>query len=196
MAPAIPSDVIAIYEKPVVFAPETKKSKVGVPIPTNEKTISAGETVPGWTIMRPMRMRGLKAKKGSSSAVSTNVSANEGPYSGIESKSNGDLKVTETRGSDANVGEVEALSELRSDDELLGDEEVAIQRGNGAQGLGNGSGDGAETAANGGVVYKVYKRRWFGLVQLVLLNIIVSWDVSKIAMHNSHYLSPIKYTFC
>ena len=28
-----------------------------------------------------------------------------------------------------------------------------------------------------GVVYKVYKRRWFGLIQLILLNIIVSWDV-------------------
>jgi hypothetical protein len=28
-------------------------------------------------------------------------------------------------------------------------------------------------------VYKVYRRRWFGLVQLVLLNIIVSWDVSR-----------------
>ena len=27
--------------------------------------------------------------------------------------------------------------------------------------------------------YKVYKRRWFGLVQLTLLNIIVSWDVSR-----------------
>lgn len=25
--------------------------------------------------------------------------------------------------------------------------------------------------------YKVYKRRWFGLMQLVLMNIIVSWDV-------------------
>ena len=32
--------------------------------------------------------------------------------------------------------------------------------------------------ANGGqIVYKTYKRRWFGLTQLVLLNIIVSWDV-------------------
>lgn len=28
--------------------------------------------------------------------------------------------------------------------------------------------------------YRVYKRRWFGLVQLTLLNIIVSWDVSLI----------------
>lgn len=26
--------------------------------------------------------------------------------------------------------------------------------------------------------YKVYKRRWFGLAQLVLLNVVVSWDVS------------------
>ena len=34
---------------------------------------------------------------------------------------------------------------------------------------------GGETA----VVYRVYKRRWFGLVMLMLLNIIVSWDVSK-----------------
>lgn len=35
--------------------------------------------------------------------------------------------------------------------------------------------------ANGGqVVYRVYKRRWFGLMQLVLLNIVVSWDVRGI----------------
>lgn len=26
--------------------------------------------------------------------------------------------------------------------------------------------------------YRVYKRRWFGLLQLVLLNIMISWDVS------------------
>ena len=26
-------------------------------------------------------------------------------------------------------------------------------------------------------VYRVYKIRWFGLIQLVLLNIVVSWDV-------------------
>lgn len=31
------------------------------------------------------------------------------------------------------------------------------------------------------VEYRVYKRRWFGLIQLVLLNIAVSWDVSGIA---------------
>jgi hypothetical protein len=32
--------------------------------------------------------------------------------------------------------------------------------------------------------YRVYKRRWFGLLQLVLLNIIVSWDVSALI----HYM--------
>ena len=28
-------------------------------------------------------------------------------------------------------------------------------------------------------IYRVYKMRWFGLGQLILLNIIVSWDVSR-----------------
>ncbi len=44
--------------------------------------------------------------------------------------------------------------------------------------------DGADGGGDGTVAppteYKVYKRRWFGLVQLTLLNIIVSWDVSKV----------------
>jgi len=29
-----------------------------------------------------------------------------------------------------------------------------------------------------GIEYKAYRRRWFGLLQLTLLNVIVSWDVS------------------
>lgn len=29
--------------------------------------------------------------------------------------------------------------------------------------------------------YKVYKIRWFGLVQLILLNIVVSWDVCELS---------------
>jgi hypothetical protein len=35
--------------------------------------------------------------------------------------------------------------------------------------------------------YRVYKRRWFGLVQLILLNIIVSWDVCR-TISSSHIL--------
>jgi hypothetical protein len=43
--------------------------------------------------------------------------------------------------------------------------------------------DGMEFPAEGRQIeYKVYKRRWFGLMQLVLLNIVVSWDVS-ISIH-------------
>jgi len=45
------------------------------------------------------------------------------------------------------------------------------------------AGAAAADAGEGGTMpgtteYRVYKRRWFGLVQLTLLNIIVSWDVS------------------
>lgn len=32
--------------------------------------------------------------------------------------------------------------------------------------------------------FKVYKRRWLGLGQLVLLNIVVSWDVSRAIMYS------------
>ncbi|KAK7942867.1 major facilitator superfamily transporter [Apiospora aurea] len=39
-----------------------------------------------------------------------------------------------------------------------------------------GDGDGDDGSIRAGVVYRTYKRRWFGLVQLTLLNIIVSWD--------------------
>lgn len=48
----------------------------------------------------------------------------------------------------------------------------------------DGSGGDAGTLEDGSVVdragaeYKVYKKRWFGLVALTFLNIIVSWDVS------------------
>ncbi|KAI1370033.1 major facilitator superfamily domain-containing protein [Xylaria arbuscula] len=33
-----------------------------------------------------------------------------------------------------------------------------------------------ESDERGEIVYKVYRRRWFGLVQLTLLNLVVSWD--------------------
>ena len=35
------------------------------------------------------------------------------------------------------------------------------------------------------MIYKSYKRRWFGLLQLVLLNIVVSWDVSLQTLYSS-----------
>lgn len=131
-----------------------------------------GETLPGWTIMRPLKMRGLKSKnKGSASSA---LNGNAGDIDGYEGDGARDGKHmgNETSG----VGEADALADLRSDDELLsGDENGETRRAN--NGVGAGSG---ETEGGSPRVYKVYKRRWFGLVQLVLLNIVVSWDVSDI----------------
>ncbi len=38
--------------------------------------------------------------------------------------------------------------------------------------------------------YRTYKRRWFGLVQLVLMNIVVSWCVSSILCLSLSHISP------
>ena len=45
-------------------------------------------------------------------------------------------------------------------------------------GEGEGAALGATAQRRGDMEYRVYRRRWFGLIQLTLLNIIVSWDVS------------------
>ncbi|KAK6610723.1 Major facilitator superfamily domain-containing protein 7 [Botrytis cinerea] len=74
------------------------------------------------------------------------------------------------------------LSELNSGDDLLPDEEEGgVRRGgtgvDGAadEGLRRRSSERNVAGSNAGN-FRVYKRRWFGLVQLVLLNIVVSWD--------------------
>ena len=163
-----------------VLEKETKPTNNDTTLPTivkkagfteKQKEINSGESLPGWTIMRPLRKRGNKSSANGSSAA------------GIDSKTDSDLKITETNGTNDSgngVGEIEALHDLRSDDELLGDEE----EGRATQGNGNPSatlqtadGTTEQDLVNGGGEYKVYKRRWFGLFQLVLLNIIVSWDV-------------------
>ena len=147
-----------------------------------EKEISSGEPLPGWTIMRPLRKRGNKS---SATATKADTSANVTGTNGIDSKADGDLKITETNDSGDGVGQVEALHDLRSDDELLGDEDeergrTTRESGNaGDHTLQGNDGTAEERTAAGAVEYKVYKRRWFGLFQLVLLNIIVSWDVSS-----------------
>ena len=46
--------------------------------------------------------------------------------------------------------------------------------------------------------YRVYKIRWFGLAQLILLNIVVSWDVGAIAspMPKFHSVCSIANSCC
>jgi MFS family permease len=145
-------------------------------IGSEEKSRPArGEVIPGWTIMRPLK-RGEKA--GGSESESAVVDR-EGKIDGKHSK----LKATETNGSGDGydgVGEMDGLTEVRSDDELLGGDEegryAAARRDGGERGVEGNGGVQGETVMNGAAEYKVYKRRWFGLTQLVLLNIIVSWD--------------------
>ncbi|KAL2075830.1 hypothetical protein VTL71DRAFT_773 [Oculimacula yallundae] len=160
-----PNNNVSTTKKPEVQEASTsapKTDKAGVAI--NEKATSGGETLPGWTIMRPLRMRGLKSK-------------NNGAPNSNDRK--GEFDTTQTKisnGSDdgpEGAGELCALHEIRSDDELLGsDGEAASSRRGVAE---DGTGDDG-TIASSETIFKVYKRRWFGLVQLVLLNIIVSWD--------------------
>jgi hypothetical protein len=57
--------------------------------------------------------------------------------------------------------------------ETVGGEELATLDTQGSQNLAGG-----ETAMEESVQYRVYRIRWFGLLQLVLLNIVISWDVS------------------
>lgn len=75
----------------------------------------------------------------------------------------------------------EPLEQVRSNEELLGHDELAghtvrRSRDGGIQGDDE---RGGITGDSGPIVWKVYKRRWFGLAQLVLLNVVVSWDVSS-----------------
>lgn len=70
-------------------------------------------------------------------------------------------------------GDHTALTEVTSNDGLLSEGEMRRSTEDGPTANGG--------AGHGSPAYKVYKRRWFGLIQLTLLNIIVSWDVS-----NSH----------
>lgn len=57
----------------------------------------------------------------------------------------------------------------------LGSQDISMRERNEQTAEDNGNG---EVNAEGERVYRVYKRRWFGLVQLTLMNIVVSWDVS------------------
>ena len=54
--------------------------------------------------------------------------------------------------------------------------------------------DDASTSGEQPVEYKVYKIRWFGLMQLVLLNIVVSWDVSTRVFIKRRPSSMISYS--
>lgn len=95
-----------------------------------------------------------------------------------DEKATGTAKLARVRSGDSS-------KRAGSDDaEVTIEMELGATPGSATGGAGAGAigADGASamsvTAAASERVYKVYKRRWFGLVELVLLNIVASWDVS------------------
>lgn len=135
---------------------------------------STAEVLPGWSkISRPFRKWTMSSSDSNSNGDDPERSHNR-------------LENVETHRSFD--GDIEQLDEVRSDDQLLGASKQAESAVAGAEAVAlkkNNNQDNwshnveAGDASTGEVIeYKVYKRRWFGLFQLVLLNIIVSWDVS------------------
>jgi hypothetical protein len=145
-------------------ASRTKKEET---IAKEKSADPCSETVPGWTIMRPLKMGRLKGKNAPVASAREVGSAGSGSQ---------DLKASTTNDTGATssgVGEVEVLSDVRSLDGLLDDSTPGDTNAN----HNHNSVEDVERTSDG-QKYRVYKRRWFGLIQLVLLNIVVSWDVS------------------
>lgn len=162
---------------------------------------------PGWDFrMRPLRRWGIKGTKGTVTAPTTSPDDTdaskgedeEGPR--IESSGQADdpLEPTQTAGSEYGPGHVEALREVTSEDGLL---QAGENREHGRPARNRDGDDGAlqqsaapseRPPAHGGGEFKVYKRRWFGVIQLVLLNTIVSWDVSAFSLTMMTDLQPLR----
>src|SRR6266542_938500 len=86
-------------------AQKAEKAGAGV-VDSDKATPEAETTVPGWTIMRPLRMKGLRSKAGGSSAASNADTITNAQYTkgidakvDIDLKADSDLKVMETNGS-------------------------------------------------------------------------------------------------
>jgi len=135
---------------------------------TTVQQLEHGETLPGWTVMRPLKMGRMKGK---------NAPFAQEREVGVSGGDGRDSKVSSTNGTGSTTnggGEIEVLSDVRSLDGLLGHEsQSGIPNTHH-----NRNAEESEGTINDGQKYRVYKRRWFGLVQLMLLNIVVSWDVS------------------
>jgi hypothetical protein len=94
-----------------------------------------------------------------------------------------DRDSAQSKGSSYGATYTETLREVTSEDGLLPGQQaqghvVGSSNGNNNDAQHDGSAPGNGASAVEEAKFKVYKRRWFGVVQLVLLNTIVSWDVS------------------
>lgn len=139
----------------------------------------AHEPVAGWAfMMRPLRRKAGKSSSPSGSSAIPNTVAT------TDSSPEDDYDSAQNKGSGYGLTHSETLHEVTSEDGLLPEHQVQgraagnSDSNNDAQHQGSAPGNGA--LAGEGPDFKVYKRRWFGVVQLVLLNTIVSWDVSSL----------------
>lgn len=166
-----------------------------------EKDIESGtphhhDMPKGWTAMKDLRGK-QKHKLGEGANGNTHMDTTNAEVSKSQTNGSG-----EGRAMEEDIEDLDDLDlrELNSGDDLLPDEEqggVRSHNGTGTDGaagigMGRGSTERNGIAASNGGKFKVYKRRWFGLVQLVLLNIIVSWDVSMTRKFHSISTYPCR----
>lgn len=146
--------------------------------------------MPGWTTMKPLRTSRTPPSK-DTDEIPLTEKGNLGNGTGR----NGLVTSRELKNMDSNATN-DPLHEVRSNEGLLEGDDVEGARADGPGRRSNarqstiGSlggrtdvGDGIEDTG----VYRVYKRRWFGLAQVVLLNIVVSWDVSNASFGEFHF---------
>jgi hypothetical protein len=79
------------------------------------------------------------------------------------------------------------------DKQRLGSQDITMRERSAGNDDADADADADGSVAEGGThEYRTYKRRWFGLVQLTLMNIIVSWDVSQ---PSQTLLAPIRQVY-
>jgi FLVCR family MFS transporter 7 len=152
---------------------------------------STHEGIAGWAfMMRPLRRKAGKASSpsGSSETETSNTAATG------NGQHEEDRDSAQSKGSSYGATHTETLREVTSEDGLLPGQQaqghaVGSSNSNNDDAQHDGSAPGNGASAGEEPKFKVYKRRWFGVVQLVLLNTIVSWDVSTLPT-NTFLASP------
>jgi hypothetical protein len=151
-----------------------------------EKGQSRDNNVAGWAyVMRPLRRKGAKASETvAATRLDTSASKEEEPR--INSQAEDDRDSAQSKGSGYGLAHTETLREVTSEDGLLQENQEQGHATRNGQAHDNANDDAPldRNAPREGALaddapsFKTYKRRWFGVVQLALLNTIVSWDVS------------------
>lgn len=133
-------------------------------VTTSEESQSSNGQLPtGWI--------GMRMKPVARGEASNSGSSRDGGYRSSASEEAVEVSRSMDSASD------DALYEVRSEDELLPTKGEPFESRNGVVQRTRSLNEGGEARDASPMMYKLYKRRWFGLIQLTLLNIIVSWNV-------------------